>query len=1082
MVRAWQSGGLFSKAALSIVVALAGLAVLEAAAGPARKRPAASARQMLRSTGVRGGLVVHLDCGDGKLTAALRADESYLVHGLDTDAENVHQARNYIQSLRVYGPVSVDRFDGKHLPYADNLVNLVVREGPGGAALDREVMRVLAPGGVIASVKDGSLQYEYSKPWRTELDEWTHYLHDAAGNAVAADSEVAPPKRVRWIAGPLWSRSHEFNPSINALVSGGGRMFYILDEGMIGLTDLRFPARWALYARDAFSGVFLWKRPVPNWGYREWNTRGMWSAPLTLNRRVVTDGRRVFVTLGYKAPVTVLDAATGDEIRTIAETDGTDEIILSDGVLVLCVREALSVASPPKQKPKRRRNPHEWEIGPPGPAVIMGLDADSGRVLWKSDPQPVVVLTLAALGNRVCYHDGQAIACLDLKTGKHLWAAGCRATGGSRHSGGTLLMHDDVVLFTCAEGLAAFSAESGEKLWTGPRVSGPGVTHPPDLFVADGLVWGGDIAGTHKRERTAVRREGRDLKTGQVKRTIEVPNLISPLHHFRCYRSKATDRYLMLTKRGIEFLDLKGDDHMRHDWLRAMCHYGVLPCNGLLYVPPSHCFCYPGVKMTGFLALAGGGKAESGKRKAEEAPRLQRGPAYQKSSSRLSASGTPLSAFRSPLSDDWPTYRRDPLRSGHTKTAVPTALKPAWQTKLGGKVTPPVIAGGKLYVAQVDAHRVCCLDAAGGQTEWSFTAGARVDLPPTIHEGLVLFGCRDGWVYCLRAADGELVWRFRAAPQEGRIVAFDQVESPWPLCGSVLVLDGVAYVSCGRSSFLDGGVYLYGLKPQTGEVLCQARVEGPWPDIHNETGRPFDMDGAKSDLLVTDGTHIYLYQMAFDKELNDVTPPRASTLGDRKVGRHLIATGGFLDNTWFDRLFWMYSDRWPGFYFANEAPKAGQILVFDDTTTYGLHVFTKRLRLSPVFTPGGEGYELFADDNDNEPVLAPDSIDREKGPGFSRARQPKWSKHIPLRVQAMVLAGDKLFMAGPPDVVPEDDPYAAFEGRLGAQLWVVSTTDGRKLAEYPLEGLPAFDGLIAAGGRLYLVTIDGKVLCYGGKD
>jgi integrase len=46
-------------------------------------------------------------------------------------------------------------------------------------------------------------------------------------------------KHIRWVAGPLWSRSHEFNPSLNALVSGGGRMFYIYDEGMAGLTDLR---------------------------------------------------------------------------------------------------------------------------------------------------------------------------------------------------------------------------------------------------------------------------------------------------------------------------------------------------------------------------------------------------------------------------------------------------------------------------------------------------------------------------------------------------------------------------------------------------------------------------------------------------------------------------------------------------------------------------------------------------------------------------------------------------------------------------------------------------------------------------
>jgi hypothetical protein len=280
------------------------------------------------------------------------------------------------------------------------------------------------------------------------------------------------------------------------------------------------------------------------------------------------------------------------------------------------------------------------------------------------------------------------------------------------------------------------------------------------------LVWAGDVAGTHTNDRTAVQREGRDLATGEVKRTVQVDNLISPLHHFRCYRSKATERYLLLTKRGVEFLDLEGGDHMRNDWLRAMCHYGFLPCNGLLYVPPHHCFCYPGVRLTGFLAL-GAEVEESKSPKVEESKgdtgRLVRGPAYE------------ISHFKSQIEQAGarPTYRGDPLRSGHSKTTVPAAVQEVWQTEVGGKITPPVLADGRLYVAQVETHRIWCLDQADGRPCWTFTAGARVDSPPTIHEGRVLFGCRDGWVYCLNAADGRLAWRFRAAPDDRRIVAFD---------------------------------------------------------------------------------------------------------------------------------------------------------------------------------------------------------------------------------------------------------------------------------------------------------------------
>ena len=82
--------------------------------------------KILNACDVKGGLIVHIGCGDGKLTAALRANERYIVQGLDSDAKNVEQARKYIRSLGVYGAVSVDRLQGNRLPYVDNLVNLVV--------------------------------------------------------------------------------------------------------------------------------------------------------------------------------------------------------------------------------------------------------------------------------------------------------------------------------------------------------------------------------------------------------------------------------------------------------------------------------------------------------------------------------------------------------------------------------------------------------------------------------------------------------------------------------------------------------------------------------------------------------------------------------------------------------------------------------------------------------------------------------------------------------------------------------------------------------------------------------------------
>jgi hypothetical protein len=158
-----------------------------------------------------------------------------------------------------------------------------------------------------------------------------------------------------------------------------------------------------------------------------------------------------------------------------------------------------------------------------------------------------------------------------------------------------------------------------------------------------------------------------------------------------------------------------------------------------------------------------------------------------------------------------------------------------------------------------------------------------------------------------------------------------------------------------------------------------------------------------------------------------------------------------------------------------------------------------------MFFPGTAGYLLFADDNDTEPVLVDQTgnpqpvkwlpevneavgfkldgvaVNRDKATGFTRAKPPKWAVSTPVRVRAMVLAGETLFAAGPPDLLDPEDPLAAFEGRRGGILQVLSTLDGSVIAEHKLGSPPVFDGMIAARERLYISTRDGRLLCMGGE-
>ena len=174
-------------------------------------------------------------------------------------------------------------------------------------------------------------------------------------------------------------------------------------------------------------------------------------------------------------------------------------------------------------------------------------------------------------------------------------------------------------------------------------------------------------------------------------------------------------------------------------------------------------------------------------------------------------------------------------------------------------------------------------------------------------------------------------------------------------------------------------------------------------------------------------------------------------------------------------------------------------MVFDDTTTYAVKYFYNRLQWSPAFTPGEHGYLLFADDNDNQPAL--DEKDEkvgidwlpsdgagnkgrrggrgaEKGTGYVRTAPEKWQQMVPLRIRAMVLAGDTLFAAGLPDVVDPDDPATSFKGRKGAFLCAYDAKSGKQISKMKLPAPPAFDGMSATEGRLFLALEDGAVVCF----
>ena len=105
--------------------------------------------------------------------------------------------------------------------------------------------------------------------------------------------------------------------------------------------------------------------------------------------------------------------------------------------------------------------------------------------------------------------------------------------------------------------------------------------------------------------------QGLDLRSGEVRRELSTKDLFNVGHHHRCYRNKITERFLMASRRGVEFVDLASGENYQNHWVRSGCLLGNLPCNGLLYVAPHSCGCYLEAKLTGFNALAAEKSVES---------------------------------------------------------------------------------------------------------------------------------------------------------------------------------------------------------------------------------------------------------------------------------------------------------------------------------------------------------------------------------------------------------------------------------------------------------------------------------------
>jgi outer membrane protein assembly factor BamB len=436
---------------------------------------------------------------------------------------------------------------------------------------------------------------------------------------------------------------------------------------------------------------------------------------------------------------------------------------------------------------------------------------------------------------------------------------------------------------------------------------------------------------------------------------------------------------------------------------------------------------------------------------------------------------------------DWPTYLNGGERVGATTETLAAPLKLQWvysspappELAFSGPRSEPIeghvmlhrmmfdnvlnvaAAGGRLVFGSSVDNKVYCCDAQTGQTHWTFFTDGPIRLAPTIWQEKVLVGSDDGYVYCLNAADGSLVWKLHAGPADERLLGRGRMISRWPVRTGVLVYDGIAYFGAGV--FPHETVYLCAADAATGKIIWRNdRIS------QEDAGRnPLSPQGyllCNDELLIVPSGRSL--PAAFDRKTGDelyqkthswrgaaggVVGGVKAVLADGQIyaqgDNHFLAMDQKTGNVGF------------AFIWGRQLTMSGNRAFFADGKNITAVGRIEHARATV------ERQKLVTQQSDlrrNRSTMKPDEFQKRDAElsqqiaGFSVAGA---SWQAPSNLQsALIVAGDLVIAGG-------QNQVAAFDAATGKQVWNAA-----------VEGDAG--GLAAAGGHLFVSTSQGKIYAF----
>lgn len=443
---------------------------------------------------------------------------------------------------------------------------------------------------------------------------------------------------------------------------------------------------------------------------------------------------------------------------------------------------------------------------------------------------------------------------------------------------------------------------------------------------------------------------------------------------------------------------------------------------------------------------------------------------------------------------DWPQFRHDIGRTAASPHGLPDNLKLRWTRKLPAPRPAfpfehrlaydasyePVVLGGTMFVPSMVTDSVMALDVESGKDRWIFFAEGPVRFAPVAWKDRVYFVSDDGHLYCLNAGDGTLRWKFRGLPkgrQDRKVIGHGRLISLFPARGGPVLADGVVYFAAGL--WPTEGVFVHAVDAETGGAVWSNT------ECHNIPRSNWDHGIGQRAGLTPQG---YL-----------------AIVGDRLVVPCGAQLPGFLDLK--TGKLQTYTMGWGG---RNGLPKgcwfvagAGKFLshggdLFDITrrsTEQLKDLKPGQFNFMPLMYPGGwtrldiEAANQRELDSFRMPVLTPDVIYDSQGGIMARdlttvklkklspealpahrkedpypdlmagAFQQLWK--LPSKLDLHIKAGDRLYAGGKGAI-----EAIGMDGENPKVLW-----------RSAIKGTP--QRMLAAGGKLFVVTVEGEILCFG---